>query len=180
MIQAEIAEHFFGEDFKSNTDANYITTESNENVEIAYYFPLRNEKNVKFLENHLQYLQSLMDQYYKRVEKNEAINDSLRHKYTELIKDIQIIQKRLISIKKVFQNAMNAESKAEMALYNAFNIQANVKLKIELINSMKAEYNEEYIRFYDKYKKEEEDKVKSYSQELFDRKGPSIHSRTYD
>lgn len=100
-----------------------------------------------------------MDQYYRRVEKNEAIKDSLRHKHTELHKDIQIIQTRLISIKKVFDNAMNAESKAEMALYNAFNIQANVKLKIELINSMKAEYNEEYIRFYDKYKEEEDNKV---------------------
>ena len=161
LIQAKIAEQFFGYEIDTENYDNYIPTEQNENVEIAYYFPLRNEKNVKFLENHEVYLTDLMDKYKRRVEKNDAIHDSLRHQYTELKKDIQIIQTRLISIKKVFENAMNAETKAEMAMYNAFNIQANVKLKVELINSMKADYNDEYLKFYRKFKDEDDNKVAS-------------------
>lgn len=149
-----------------------MPTEANENVETAYYFPLRNEKNVQFLEKHQSYLENLMQKYFGRVDKNEMINDTLRAKYTAIKKDIQILQTRLISIKKVFENATHAERNAEMASYNAANIQSNVHLKLQLINNMKMEYNTEYDRFYEKYHAEDSRKVKTYYQEQDDRRGP--------
>lgn len=157
----------------TETAENYVSTQKDENVEIAYYFPLRNEKNVKFLENHQQYLEGLMEMSSRRVQKNEAIKDSLRHMCTMVKKDIQIFQTRLISIRKVFENATSAESKAETAMHNAFNIQSNVRLKIHLINSMKSDYNQEYARFYDTYREEEENKVAFVHPDQFHREVPS-------
>lgn len=106
-----------------------------------------------------------MERYANKVEKNEMVKDTLRAKYTATKKDIQILQTRLISIKKVFENATHAERNAEMASHNAANIQSNVQLKLQLINSMKTEYNAEYDRFYHKYHVEENRKVVKFQSE---------------
>ncbi len=139
-----------------HTEDNYL---SNQNLDVAYYFPLRNEQNTDFLQTHIEYLEEKIRAKERRLERAEAAGDTFRNKYAILKRDIQIIQTRLIVIRKAYAGAENAEEKANKASHQASNIQTNVRLKNMIMQKMKAEYNEEYQSFCLKIDREEHKKV---------------------
>ena len=140
-------------------DENYLASEKQENVEIAYYFPLRNEKNVEFLNNHIKYLHVKIEKSFGFLERSEAVNESLRFKHAVIKKDINIIQTRLIGLKKIHESAVNAEIKAETTMGQAANLRTNINLKMQLINRMKQEYNIEYENFFEAVEKKDTQKA---------------------
>ena len=133
-----------------NEEGNFISSERSENIEIAYYFPLRNEKNVEFLVTHANYLEAKIQKSSGLLERSETVNDSLRFKHAVIKKDINIMQTRLIGMKKVYDSVLHAGMKAATTKSQAQNIETNINLKKHLIERMKEEYNEEYDKFYTK------------------------------
>jgi len=166
--EAEILDQYMNPEFaaqKGNED-NYKETARDEeqaDIEIAYYFPLRNEKNVEFLQIQLDYLENKLKRYDKTLEIAEAASESLHFKYSVTKKDLNIIQARLIGLKKVHDYAESAEDKANKAMVQAHNVQTTIKLKTLLVDRMKLRYKHERDKFYDKLDEEEQRKVAAKS-----------------
>lgn len=117
-------------------DANYMMGKQvTNNVDIAYYFPLRNEKNSFFLINQIQYLE---EEYRKAsVKANLSKTESLMfdHMSQNIIRDIQVIRKRLIELGVLLSQASLGERKTELLENMSSNIETNTKCKMMMLDN---------------------------------------------
>jgi hypothetical protein len=126
-------------------DDNYLPREDgNTNYDIAYYFPLRNEKNSTFLSSHLLYLEEELERVDLIVETSLSIFESLEHQNQQLFKDVQIYRRRLIALGMIEGQTETSFNKTLLLDHLQRNMSTNVRCKMEIVGRLTQEKNYEF------------------------------------
>lgn len=140
-----------------NDEDNYVRREDGKaNYDIAYYFPLRNEKNKTFLRAHIDYLEEELEKIEFNAGLSLADNEILAHMSQNLFKDVQIIRRRLIGLGMIEGQTSKTFDKTIMLDYLQKNMLTNLRCKMEIVDKLTEEKNDAFEE-----KKEHLDKGKA-------------------
>jgi hypothetical protein len=126
-------------------EENYFPMEEGKaNYDVAYYFPLRNEKNSSFLKNHIAFLEDEIDAVQFRVDLTNCNHQSFEYMAQNLFRDIQIYRTRLIGLGIFEDYTTKAFNKTTLLDYLQSNMFTNVRCKMELIDRLTRQQTEEF------------------------------------
>lgn len=137
---------YIGVSESQKDDGNYMMGKQvTDNVDIAYYFPLRNEKNSHFLKSHQNYLEEEYNRMAIKVSLSRSELQMFDNMAQTKFKDIQVIRKRLIELSVLLGQASLGHRKTELLQSISSNIEINTKCKMLMLDRASQRGTSEYI-----------------------------------
>jgi hypothetical protein len=130
-----------------------------EGIDVAYYFPLRNEKNSSFLVAHQTALEHEVENL--EIELGLAKNkfEEFDHKAKQILKDVHIFRIRVIDISRLVYQADRSSQKNNYLEHLRRNLETNVKCKMTMVAKLNGRREDDYDGIANKLTKEKEERV---------------------
>lgn len=123
----------------SQDKRNYAKYENVEKTELSYYFPLRNEKNVEKLEDHLKFLEKKSGNSERELFCEMQNKDIFWEKVKMLRKDIIIYRSRITDLKIMLRELNKGVRNRIKADKLSDNINLNIEVKKKCIENIMRE-----------------------------------------
>lgn len=152
------------EELSDDNFMNPDATPSGNDVSVRYYFPLRNLKNVRHLQQHIRGLEEGLVNVDHQIEMNGHQMEGLDYMSRSLLRDIHLIRKRVIKASILLDKANIATNKTENVDYMRTNMNTNVKCKMIIIDKMNREREQQFRVVASRMNRMKRDRVASLHQ----------------